>query len=185
MVWSVHTIITYRFIAAYQNIRIIMEWFPLHRYRRTLNCHATAQYGGTGGSYFQDACHSAITKIEIWSHVPQSQAELIRGIQITYRDALNRDYIGTRHGLNEGTHHVVHLAEGEQIIAVVGRATTNGQRGRVKQLAFLTRGSGGVRNVFGPYGPASGTLFLVNANVVSIFGRSCASIDALGFFYTA
>jgi len=78
-------------------------------------------------------------------------------------------YIGTRHGLNEGTHHVVHLAEGEQIIAVVGRATTNGQRGRVKQLAFLTRGSGGVRNVFGPYGPASGTLFLVNANVVSIF----------------
>ena len=163
-----------------------MEWFPLHRYRRALNCHATAQYGGTGGYYFRDACHSAIKKIEIWSLAPPIQEEylLIRGIQITYKDALNRDRIGTRHGLNEGTHHVVHLAEGEQIIAVVGRAT-NGPSGRVKQLAFLTRGSGGVRNVFGPYGHASGTLFIVNANVVSIFGRSGSSIDAVGFFHTA
>ena len=84
-----------------------------------------------------------------------------------------------------GTHYVVHLAVGECIIAVVGRATTNGLSGRVKQLAFLTRGSGRVRNVFGPYGHASGTLFIVNANVVSIFGRSGSSIDAVGFFHTA
>ena len=39
--------------------------------------------------------------------------------------------LATRHGRNEGTHHVVHLAVGEQIIAVVGRAT-NGPSGRVK-----------------------------------------------------
>jgi len=158
------------------------KWFPLHRDTRALTCHATAQYGGTGGIYFRDDCHSAIKKIEIWSAVDTSVGEVIRAIQITYRDALNRDHIGTRHGQNEGTHHVVHLAEGEQIIAVVGRVT-NGQYGRVKQLAFLTRGSGGVRNVFGPYGHASGTLFIVNANVVSIFGRSDWSIDAVGFFY--
>ena len=171
----------YRCPLKYQNT---MKWFPLHRERRALNCHATAQYGGTGGYYFWDACHSAIKKLDIWSAVDGYLGEVIRGIQITYRDTLNRDHIGTRHGLNEGTHHVVHLAEGEQIIAVVGRAT-NGPSGRVKQLAFLTRGSGGVRNVFGPYGHASGTLFIVNANVVSIFGRSGSSVDAVGFFHTA
>ena len=158
----------YRCPLKYQNT---MKWFPLHRERRALNCHATAQYGGTGGSYFRDARHSAIKKIEIWSAVDTNVGEVIRAIQITYRDALNRDHIGTRHGQNEGSHYVVHLAEEEQIIAVVGRAT-NGLRGRVKQLAFLTRGSGGVRNVFGPYGHASGTLFIANANVVSMFGRS-------------
>jgi len=169
----------YSYPLKYQNT---MKWFPLHRNTRALNCHATAQYGGTGGIYFRDACHLAVKKIEIWSGVDTIHGEVIRAIQITYRDIFYRDHIGTRHGRNEGTHYVVHLAEGEHIIAVVGRAT-NGQYGRVKQLAFLTRGSGGVRNVFGPYGRESGSLFIVNANVVSIFGRSNWSIDAVGFFY--
>ena len=80
----------------YQNT---MKWFPFHRETRSLNCHTTAQYGGTGGSNFQDACHSAIKKIDIWSAVDglSTLGEVIRGIQITYTDILYREHIGTRH----------------------------------------------------------------------------------------
>ena len=84
------------------------------------------------------------------------------------------------HSGNQGyTNYVVHLAEGEQIIAVVGRASPS----ELKQLAFLTRGSTGVKQVFGPYGHETGTQFIVNANVVSIFGRNSFRIRAIGFFH--
>ena len=52
------------------------------------------------------------------------------------------------------------------------------------QLGFLTQSASDARHVYEPYGSENGNLFVVNADVVSFFGRSGGDVDALGFFYT-
>ena len=110
---------------------------------------------------------------------------VLRYIQVTYKNTQNRDVLATRHGsTTQSVLHRINLAQGEHIIAVVGRHSTHYTTGRIHQIGFLTRSSSGAKQVFGPYGAENGNLFVVNADVVSFFGRSGSEIDALGFFYT-
>lgn len=142
-------------------------------------------YGGRGGSYFQDPCHPAIKRIDIGDHNDHNEAKIIRYIRVTYKNANNQDVMAPLHGGSHDTVlHRINLAEGEHIIAVIGRHTTDYAAGRIHQLGFLTRSPSGARQVFGPYGGDKGNLFVINASVVSFFGRSGGSLDALGFFYT-
>lgn len=151
----------------------------------SLNCHSTDLYGGRRGGYFQDPCHPAIKRIDIGDNVDNSARGVLKYIQVTYKNAQNQDVLATQHGsTSQSVLHRINLAQGEHIIAVIGRHSTHYTTGRIHQIGFLTRSASGARQVFGPYGAENGNLFVVNADVVSFFGRSGSEIDALGFFYT-
>lgn len=104
---------------------------------------------------------------------------------MTYLNANNQEILAPLHGATHYTVlHRIYLASGEHIIAVIGRHSTGYRSGRIHQLGFLTRSPSGIRHVFGPYGAERGSLFIVNADVVSFYGRSGADLDAIGFLYT-
>ena len=138
-------------------------------------------YGGRGGRYFQDPCHPAIKRIDVGDKV---ESGMLRYIQVTYKNTQNRDALEPLHGSStDSVLHRINLAQGEHIIAVVGYHSTHYTRGQIHQFGFLTRSASGAKQVFGPRGAENGNLFEINTDVVSFFGRSGSSIDALGFFY--
>ena len=160
----------------------LLHAFPCRNTRQSgLNCHSTNMYGGRGGGYFQDPCHPAIKRIDVGDEVASGA---LRYIQVTYKNAQNQDVLEPLHGRStDSVLHRINLAQGEHIIAVIGRHSTHYKRGRIHQLGFLTRSVSGAKQIFGPYGAENGNLFVINADVVSFFGRSGSLIDALGFFY--
>ena len=92
----------------------------------------------------------------------------------------NSEVWAPQHGNPSSTQQYIYFGPGEKIIAVVGRADGL----RLRQLAFITRAPNGIKHVFGPYGSSTvGDMFIINADVISFYGRSGSDIDSLGFFY--
>lgn len=157
-----------------REFRLYCSWF--YRTKR-YTCSFTPLYGGNGGGYFDDGCEQAVRKIDLYY-----QGHTIRAIRLRYRRQSGTEYDGAWHGQTFGTHFGVNLSLGEEIVAVVGRYTSS----RVQQLAFLTQHPYNpyIRHTFGPYGNPTGTLFIENrGNIVAIYGRQGADLDALGFKY--
>ena len=155
---------------------IATDMFCTYRTKR-YTCSFTTLHGGSGGGYFDDGCPHGIKRIDIYY-----QTHTIRGIQLRYINQQGSEYNGALHGLAVGTHYRVTLSSGEEIVAVVGRYTSS----RVQQLAILTQHptNQNIRHTFGPYGNAVGTLFIENrGNIVAVYGRNGADIDAIGFKY--
>ena len=140
-------------------------------------CSFTGLYGGSGGVYFDDGCPRGIRRINIYY-----QSHTIRAIQLRYINSGGSEYDSAAHGQTVGTHYQVNLSSGEEIVAVVGRYTSS----RVQQLAILTQHPTNryIRHTFGPYGNAAGNLFIENrGNIVAVYGRKGADLDAIGFKY--
>ena len=138
-------------------------------------------YGGQSGSYFQDPCHPEIKQIDIGDSDGRG---VLNYIQVTYRNVVAQDVLEPLHGSSiNSVLHRINFSPREHIIAVIGRHSTDPIFGRIHQIGFLTIKASGARYVYGPYGTENGNLFVVNADVVSFFGRSGSELDALGFFY--
>ena len=152
----------------------------VHRFSRA-PCQSTPAYGGIGGAAFADPCNSSITGIT-QINIGVYQDILIQSIQVEYQTNAKTSFWAPKHGGLGAAAELYNITfqPEEQIIAVVGRADDS----RLRQIAFLTKAPDGVRNIFGPYGSTTiGSMFIINANVVSFFGRSGSDIDSLGFFY--
>lgn len=142
-----------------------------------LTSPSSRQYGGSGGDVFSDP---VLTKdppvVGIKTINIRSGAE-VDAIQISYLLSNGAVYAAPTHGGSGGDPQVINFAKGEKILAVVGRSAD-----RIDQLNFLTITDTGQRNTYGPYGGNGGDEFILNAEVVGIFGRSGAKLDAVGFY---
>ena len=152
----------------------------MHRQQST--CASTELFNSTYYYYhtnFEDPCAAAIERIVIyyWSGY-------IRSIQVTYNLTDGRSYTAPRRGYSTGTRVEMNFDEDEEIISITGGWYYSA---RLTQLKVITMKSNGDHRVYGPYGGGSVTdskRFVVNAKVVSFFGRaSSAYIFGLGFKY--
>ena len=152
----------------------------MHRQQST--CTSTELFNSTYiyFTYFEDPCAAAIERIVIYY-----RSSYIRSIQVTYNLTDGRSYTAPRRGYpySSGTRVEVNFDEDEEIISIAG----GWYYFRLTQLKIITMKSNGDHRVYGPYGGGSVTdseHFVVNANVVSFFGRASSSyIYALGFKY--
>jgi hypothetical protein len=123
------------------------------------------QYGGGGGGAFDDSGYiGPITSITV------RHGEYVDAIQVTYGGQQ-----APQQGGDGGQADTISLAQGEQVIAVVGRSGD-----LVDQIQFVTVSPGNVLKTYGPYGGGGGSPFYINGAVASFFGSSGEYLDAVG-----
>jgi hypothetical protein len=123
------------------------------------------QYGGGGGGTFDDSGYiGPITSITV------RHGEYVDAIQVTYGTQQ-----APQQGGDGGQADTISLAQGEQVIAVVGRSGD-----LVDQIQFVTVSPGNVLKSYGPYGGGGGSPFYITGAVDAFFGNSGEYLDAVG-----
>ena len=172
---------------------------------RALGCVDTGvAYGSNVGTAFADftgthpwPCGVDIVQIII------THRYWIYTIQVRYKTVDNVVIQKPVRGNLDGNAHyedVINLQYGERITGTTGMVCNRTSAGTyIRQLAFMSRKQNGQKKVYGPFGMPSPstvyescTIFVVNGNINSIFGRASVvyrehgsdpAIGALGFYY--
>ena len=131
----------------------------------------SAQFGGSGGSAFDDRSDNiaGIIGMKVRS------GNQIDSIQVTYRLKDGSAYEAPKHGGNGGSVSSFTLADGEKLIRMEGM--TNGVL--IDMLTFYSN----FNNTYGPYGITGQAPFSVEGlEIIAFFGRAENLLDAVGVY---
>lgn len=136
----------------------------------------TPLFGGTGGSPFNDTLLAPSGIVRMLTLTIRSGA-YIDSVQATYRLENGQIWTAPTHGGGGGSPITLSLTDEDHISTLVLRTGAV-----VDQLTVITSRGGHPNHVYGPFGGSGGSPQYIIGNIVALYGRSGAYLDALGIY---